>query len=440
MENAMDLSRPTDLEVLVSRFDELQTVCDRVNQENAELRHQLSDLISRVPQPRDASAADQPAIQDSSDSQISRRKVLGKVLGAAAVTAVGGGVLLDRTKPAAAATGNNVLAGEITTAEARTSVKYDGSTGFSGVVLLGNDSTYDGSGANYPAGVGGWAGAGSTAGSGGVANGVYGYTDNGAGNGVVGYNSNLVAGAGAGVLGLAFSASGIAVQGTNTLGTAVAGSSGSTTSSATAINGVISSTSPGGFSSAVRGQNNGTGGLGIGVWGSQNGSGWGVYATSVSGIGVNASGGSGVGVSASGGTGVSASGTTVGVSVSGPTAVSATASGTAGTAVLATAASTGPAVAITNSGTGAALQVTGRVHFSRSGTAVVAGSSSTPHSQVTVTGVPLTATTSVLATLQTWVSGVGVAAVVTDVPANSFTIHLTALVSVHATVEWLLID
>jgi hypothetical protein len=36
----------------------------------------------------------------------------------------------------------------------------------------------------------------------------------------------------------------------------------------------------------VRGQNNGTGAFGIGVWGSQEGSGWGVYGTSVSGIGV----------------------------------------------------------------------------------------------------------------------------------------------------------
>jgi hypothetical protein len=165
-----------------------------------------------------------------------------------------------------------------------------------------------------------------------------------------------------------------------------------------------------------------------------------MYATSVSGIGLNASGGTGVGVDASGGTGVSANGSSVGVSASGPTAVAATATGAAGTAVLATAASTGPAVAITNSGTGAALQVTGRVHFSRSGSAVVNGSTSEHLGKVTVTGVSLTATTRVLATLQTFVSGVGVAAVVIDVPASSFTIHLTKSVSVHATVEWLLID
>jgi trimeric autotransporter adhesin len=145
------------------------------------------------------------------------------------------------------------VAGGETTAESRTSVRCDGASGFAGVVLLGNDSSYSGNGANFPAGVGGWAGAGSTAGSGGVANGVYGYTDNGSGNGVVGVNSNFVAGPGAGVLGVA-SGSATGVKGTND----------STLSSAVAVNGVISSTSPGGFSSAVRGQNNGSGGLGIG--------------------------------------------------------------------------------------------------------------------------------------------------------------------------------
>jgi hypothetical protein len=50
----------------------------------------------------------------------------------------------------------------------------------------------------------------------------------------------------------------------------------STADNAFALHGIISSTSPGAWSAAVRGQNNGTGGHGIGVWGSQDGSGWGV--------------------------------------------------------------------------------------------------------------------------------------------------------------------
>ncbi len=70
-----------------------------------------------------------------------------------------------------------------------------------------------------------------------------------------------------------------------------------------AILGIISSTTPGGFSAAVRGANNGTGGLGIGVWGSQAGSGWGVYGTADGGIGVNGSANSGIGVNGSSNTG-----------------------------------------------------------------------------------------------------------------------------------------
>jgi hypothetical protein len=121
-----------------------------------------------------------------------------KALGAAAVTVVGGAVLANRgALPADASTGSNVIAGGQTTAEARTSVVYDGAGGFGGVVLLGNDSTYSGSSAGFPTALGGWAGAGATAGKGGVANGVYGFTDNGNGNGVVGVNSGSVAGSGA---------------------------------------------------------------------------------------------------------------------------------------------------------------------------------------------------------------------------------------------------
>ncbi|MCA9276249.1 MAG: hypothetical protein KDA29_09505 [Phycisphaerales bacterium] len=45
----------------------------------------------------------------------------------------------------------------------------------------------------------------------------------------------------------------------------------------------IESSSPGIFSAAVRGENKGTAGSGIGVWGSHAGSGWGVYGTSPSG-------------------------------------------------------------------------------------------------------------------------------------------------------------
>jgi hypothetical protein len=190
---------------------------------------------------------------------------------------VGAGALIETAQPAAAANGTAVTAGNVTTGEIRTSVLYDGPANYTGVVLLGNDSTYTGTGANFPAGVGGWAGAGSTAGAAGVQNGVYGYTDNGGGNGVVGYNSGLVSGTGAGVLGLAFTAANIGVQGTNSAGTAVSGSSDS-------------------------------------------------------GIGVNGSGGTGTGVSGDGAVGMAATGSTTGLTASGPTAVAATGSTTGLTA------------------------------------------------------------------------------------------------------------
>ncbi len=92
-------------------------------------------------------------------------------------------------------------------------------------------------------------------------------------------------------------------------GTSLEGVNNTTTSSISAVRGIVSSASPGGFSTAVRGINNGTGGLGIGVWGSQNGSGWGVYGVTPGGLGVYGnSSGSGIGVYANSnnGTGLTA--------------------------------------------------------------------------------------------------------------------------------------
>jgi hypothetical protein len=92
-------------------------------------------------------------------------------------------------------------------------------------------------------------------------------------------------------------------------GGALDGTNASTTSNVYGVRGVISSTSPGGFSAGVRGANAGTGGLGIGVWGSQDGSGWGVYGSTPNGLGVygNASdNGYGVYANSNTGTGLNA--------------------------------------------------------------------------------------------------------------------------------------
>ena len=93
----------------------------------------------------------------------------------------------------------------------------------------------------------------------------------------------------------------------------VLGQTHSTTSQAVGVLGVVVPTSPGASSAAVRGINNGTGATGIGVYGSQAGSGWGVNGTTVSGIGVRglATDPSGVGVRA---VGSGTDGTALGIS------------------------------------------------------------------------------------------------------------------------------
>ena len=74
------------------------------------------------------------------------------------------------------------------------------------------------------------------------------------------------------------------------------GATDSGSSNAVAVRGNVTSTSPGSYSSGVRGHNNGVGGTGIGVWGSQDGSGWGVYGSTPSGRGVYGTSTDGTGV------------------------------------------------------------------------------------------------------------------------------------------------
>jgi hypothetical protein len=76
----------------------------------------------------------------------------------------------------------------------------------------------------------------------------------------------------------------VAISGT--VAPAIIGENTSTAAGAHGVRGVITSTTPGNSSVAVRGQNNGTGAIGLGVWGSHAGAGWGVYGTSISSFGV----------------------------------------------------------------------------------------------------------------------------------------------------------
>jgi hypothetical protein len=207
---------------------------------------------------------------------------------------------------------------------------------------------------------------------------------------------------------------GIGVSGSSQTGIGVSGVSASSAANASAVHGEITQTSPGAFSAAVRGRNDGTGGNGIGVYGSQAGSGWGVYGTSVFGIGVNAAGGSGIGVASSGATGVYAVGTT---------GVHGIASSAAGMGVLA------------ENTAGVALKVNGVAAFSRSGVATVSAGRSTVSKSL-----PLSSASFVLATIQGNVTGLTVQGVtiVTGSP-GTFTIHLNKTVAANTKVAWLVV-
>jgi hypothetical protein len=91
---------------------------------------------------------------------------------------------------------------------------------------------------------------------------------------------------------------------------------------------------------------------------------------------------------------------------------------------------TGPGVLALNDGSGPALEVQGPATFSRSGLATI----NAKKSSVTVSFPGVTATSLVLATMQTIAKGIGVAAAVPA--ADSFTIKLTKKPSIDVVVAW----
>ncbi|MDR6371378.1 hypothetical protein J2795_002835 [Chryseobacterium bernardetii] len=137
-------------------------------------------------------------------------------------------------------------------------------------------------------------------------------------------------------------------------GTSLEGVNNTTTSNISAVRGIVSNASPGGFSSAVRGINNGTGGLGVGIYGSQAGSGWGVYGTTPNGLGVygNATGnGYGVYANSNTGTGLNATSNT-GI----PAAISINNNANNNVALSASSVGNGTVVNVTTSGNGAGVR------------------------------------------------------------------------------------
>ena len=322
----MDAENGMAVRDLAARVDELAGMCARLARENAELR----DRVTRLSAASGAVVTEKHGLSRARASRDSRRespgprggavsrRMIGKALGAAAAGAVGAAALMDHAQPAVANTGQSIDAGVVNTAEDATTLNFDGSAN-PGVVFLANDTLLTAGESHFPAAVAGWAGTNTSYG-------VYGFTLTSGAAGVIGQTP--LGGAADGVRGIASASGAFGVRGTNSDGTAVAGSSDATAANATAILGTITSSHPGNFSAAVKGENNGTRSAGIGVWGDQMGSGWGVYGTSASGVGVNADGGTGTGVAATGDTGVSAFGTKVAVTAEGPTAVRASGLGT----------------------------------------------------------------------------------------------------------------
>jgi hypothetical protein len=262
--------------------------------------------------------------------------------------------------------------------------------------------------------------------------------------GVYGVNtdySGVSFGAGAGVVGDSSTQPGVAGVSASASGVSgvANGSSGITPPSTQ--NGVMGDTNAGygvlGMSSnsdGIHGITNANGGY-SGVTGADESSGnegHGLYGSSVNGSGVYAYGVNGVlGITETAG----------GLGVEGVDESSGGASGVYGYSVYGTG-----VVGYSFEGVGVyatgpvALEVDGVAAFSRSGTATVAGTSSTSKSSIEVTGVSLSSTSQVLATPQTHVSGVGVAAVVPDVSAGSFTIYLTKAVKVSLRIAWFIVD
>lgn len=185
------------------------------------LRIEMASMASEIAALRAAVAAppaadDTPAPVIEIPEAITRRRWMK----AAAAAAVGGTALaLGGSERAAAANGDPISIGDTTnTATNRTVATHTGSPGSGVSFLFRTQTSFNGSGAIYPAAIGGWTG--STV----RPNGIYGFSEvsTGAAHGVVGYSSSPQ---GAGVFGRSGAAAGAGVTGEGgSSGTGVRGS------------------------------------------------------------------------------------------------------------------------------------------------------------------------------------------------------------------------
>jgi hypothetical protein len=92
--------------------------------------------------------------------------------------------------------------------------------------------------------------------------------------------------------------------------------------------------------------------------------------------------------------------------------------------------------AYSGTSTGMALRVSGKAAFDRSGKLTITAG----HSSITLTGIPLTSASFILATVQTNVAGLSIQAAVTSPAGSRFTIYLNKAPSVNVSVAWLAVN
>ncbi len=140
----------------------------------------------------------------------SRRSLLkwGGATAAAAAVALAAGEQVAHAQPRS--DGSAISAGNVTTAEHATTLKFDGTSGNAKVLFLAHDTSFHASDAKYPAALGGWVD-GATSGN---TTGVYGYSEASGGYGIVGVASGI------GILGTSSEDNGVYATTTNTNGQA----------------------------------------------------------------------------------------------------------------------------------------------------------------------------------------------------------------------------
>lgn len=331
----------------------------------------------------------------------SRRRFLGAATAGLAVLLARG---LGRTSSARADDGDPVKLGQDNIANGTTQISSSAQNGFVGYSQAAGR-------------IGVWGQDGSVA-SGGVGvkgtsifgDGVLGMTSATSGAGVLGEHT----GNGPGVRGSTSSATSSGVLGQNTgAGTGVRGTAGDAASS-----GVLGDNTAGGY--GVSGTTDSA--TKAAVWGNNEGAGPGVQgdadsATNAGVSGKNVGGGDGVmGISSGGSTGSGVHGE----------------NSSNGNGITGVASGNGAGVLAEHAEGGTALRVLGKALFSRSGIATIPGN----QASVTISGVDLTGASGILATLQKLRPGRYVIAVVPDLGANTFTIHLNNAINNDTKVAW----